>query len=139
MPTIATKLLGTLKLGDTTTGMQLEAQITNLGVPQTITRDAPQLVLTGDLIVATAVRSYQITGSALLDLTDPAGIYYYVQENIDQTLPFEFLPIGPTGPTWTGNLIDDGWTTDELAAGALVISKFAWPVQGIPTVTPPAG
>jgi hypothetical protein len=138
MPTTASKLLGTLKLGDTSTGMALEAQISTIGVPQTITRDAPVLVLTGDVIVASAVRSYQITGTALLDLSIPSGIYYYVQTNIDQLMPFEFLPIGVTGPTWTGTLINDGWNTEELAAGALVISKFAWPVQGHPTITPPA-
>jgi hypothetical protein len=138
MPTVANKLLGTLMLGPTGTGMQLEAQISTIGVPQTITRDSPVLVLTGDLIVATAVRSYQVTGTALLDLADPSGVYYYIQTNIDQLLPFEFLPIGATGPTWTGTLIDDGWNTEELAAGALIISKFAWPVQGHPTITPPA-
>jgi hypothetical protein len=139
MPTIINKLRGTLKLGDTATGVQMEAQVSHVGNPQTVTRDAAVTVLTGDVVQAPATYSSSLTGTVLLDLTDPAGVYYYVLNAKGTELPFEFLPIGDTGPTITGVVIVDGWDSEELAAGSIVQSKFAWPVQGQATITPPAG
>ena len=137
MATIVNKLLGTFKLGDTATGVAMEAQISNIGVPQTVTRDAPVTVLTGDTVQASANYSNSITGSVLLDLSDPAGAYYFVNTHQGEEMAFEFLPIGPTGPSFSGMCIVDGWSTEELAAGAIITSKFAWPIQGDMTVTPP--
>jgi hypothetical protein len=137
MPTVVNKLLGTLKLGDTSTGVQMEAQVSNIGVPQSVTRDAAVTVLTGDVVQASATYSWSLTGSVLLDMTDPAGVYYFVLTHQSEEMPFEFLPIGATGPTITGTCIVDGWDSEELAAGAIVVSKFAWPVQGQATITPP--
>lgn len=137
MPTIVDKLLGTLKLGDTTTGMAMEAQVSKVGVPQNVTRDAAVTVLTGDVVQASATYSWSLTGEAVLDMSDAAGIYYFVNDNQGSQLPFEFLPIGAAGPTITGTCIVDGWTTEELNAGAIVISKFVWPIQGQITRTPP--
>jgi hypothetical protein len=137
MATQVNKLLGTLKLGDTSTGVQMEAQVSNVGVPQSVTRDAAVTVLTGDVVQAAATYSWSLTGSVLLDMTDPAGVYYFVLTHQSEEMPFEFLPIGATGPTITGTCIVDGWDSEELAAGAIVVSKFAWPVQGQATITPP--
>jgi hypothetical protein len=137
MPTVVNKLLGTIKLGDVSTGMAMEAQISDIGVPQTVTRDAAVTVLTGDVVQASATYSWAITGQALLDMSDPSGIYYFVLEHQGEQMPFEFLPIGATGPTITGTCIVDGWDSGELKAGAIVVSKFAWPVQGQATTTPP--
>jgi hypothetical protein len=139
MPTVINKLVGTFKLGDTATGMAMEAQISQIGTPQTVTRDSPVTVLTGDVVLAAATYSWSIVGQALLDVSDPSGIYYFVVENQGQELAFEFCPIGATaGPTITGTCIVDGWDTEEIAAGSIVQSKFTWPVQGIITRTPPA-
>jgi hypothetical protein len=137
MATVVNKLLGTLELGPTGTGIQMEAQVSHVGYPQTVTRDAPVTVLTGDVVQASATYSWALTGQVLLDLTNKAGVYYYVNSNKGQQLPFTFLPVGATGPTITGTVIVDGWSTEELAAGAMVISKFTWPVQGQVTIAPP--
>jgi hypothetical protein len=117
----------------------MEAQISNIGVPQTVTRDSPVTVLTGDVVQASATYSWALTGSALLDLSDPDGVFYFVTAHQGEQMPFEFLPIGATGPTFSGTVIVDGWDTEELAAGAMLTSKFTWPMQGQRTVTPPAG
>ena len=138
MPTIVNKLIGTLKLGDTATGVAMEAQVSQIGTPQTVTRDAAVTVLTGDVIQAGATYSWALTGQALLDLSDPDGVFYFVNANQGQQLPFSFLPIGAAGPTIAGTVIVDGWDTEELAAGAIVQSKFTWPMQG-PAVDNPAG
>jgi hypothetical protein len=138
MPTIVNKLRGTLKLGDVTTGVQMEAQVSAVGVPQSVTRDAPVTVLTGDIVQASASYSWALTGTVVLDYTDPTGVYYFVESHQGEELPFEFSPSGPTGPTYTGVVINDGWNTEELNAGAIVVTKFTWPVQGQVTVTPPA-
>ena len=137
MPTTVNKLLGTLKLGDTATGMAMEAQVAQIGTPQTVTRDSPVTVLTGDVVQASATYSWALTGQALLDLSDPDGVFYFVNENQGQQMPFTFLPIGAAGPTIAGTVIVDGWDTEELAAGSIVQSKFTWPMQGARTVTPP--
>jgi hypothetical protein len=137
MPTAVTKLKGTFHLGDDLAGIDLEAQLSDIGVPQTVTRDAPVTVLSGDTVVAPATRSYAITGTVLLDLADPAGVYYFVLGVQGTEQPFSFAPIGPTGPTITGTCSVDGWDTQELPAGSLVQSKFTWPVQGDITTTPP--
>jgi hypothetical protein len=139
MPTVVNKLLGTLKLGDTTTGKQMEAQVSAVGVPQTVTRDSPVTVLTGDIVQASASYSWSLTGTVVLDYSDPLGIYYFVHSHQGEELPFEFAPSGATGgPTYTGTVIVDGWNTEELNAGAIVVSKFTWPIQGQLTTTPPA-
>lgn len=139
MPTTVNKLVGTLKLGDTATGVAMEAQVAQVGTPQTVTRDAAVTVLTGDVIQASATYSWALSGQVLLDLSDPDGVFYFVNAHQGQQMPFEFLPIGATGPTISGTVIVDGWDTEELAAGSIVQSKFTWPMQGSRTVTPPAG
>ena len=63
MPTVVNKLRGTLKLGDTATGVAMEAQVSQIGTPQTVTRDAPVTVLTGDVIQAGATYSWSLTGT----------------------------------------------------------------------------
>ena len=81
MPTTVNKLIGTLKLGDTSTGVAMEAQVTQVGLPQTVTRDSPVVVLTGDLIQAQAIYSNSVQGTLLIDWTDPDGVVYFVQSN----------------------------------------------------------
>jgi hypothetical protein len=137
MATKTVKLKGTLKLGSTT-GMQLEAQISQIGTPQTVNRDSPVTVLTGDVIQAPATYSYALSGTMLLDLLDAQGVYAYVQGLIGTEQQFDFEPAGTGGPHWTGTVIVDGFNTEELNAGALIVSKFSWPIQGQPTITPPA-
>jgi hypothetical protein len=139
MPTVVNKLLGTLQLGDTTTGMAMEAQVSQVGTPQTVTRDSPVTVLTGDVVQASATYSWALTGQVLLDLSDPAGVFYFVNEHQGEQMPFEFMPIGATGPTIAGTCIVDGWDTEVINAGSIAQSKFTWPIQGQRTITPPAG
>lgn len=139
MPTVVNKLRGTLKLGDASTGVAMEAQVSQIGTPQTVTRDAAVTVLTGDVVQSSATYSWSLTGQVLLDLSDPDGVYYFVHANQGTEMPFTFLPIGAGGPTFAGTCIVDGWDTEELAAGAIMQSKFTWPLQGQMTITPPSG
>jgi len=117
----------------------MEAQISQIGTPQTVTRDSPVTVLTGDVVQASATYSWSLVGQALLDLSDPDGIFYFVHEHQGEQMPFTFAPIGANGPQFAGTVIVDGWDTEELAAGSIMQSKFTWPLQGAMTVTPPAG
>ncbi|HZZ55698.1 MAG TPA: hypothetical protein VFE26_15605 [Trebonia sp.] len=137
MPTTVNKLIGTLKLGDTSTGVAMEAQVTQVGLPQTVTRDSPVVVLTGDLIQAQAIYSNSVQGTLLIDWSDPDGVVYFVQSNKGQQMPFTFLPIGVSGPTYTGTLINDGLDFQEIAAGSNAVAKFTWPIQGQMTMTAP--
>jgi len=139
MPTSVNKLKGTLKLGDTTTGHACEAQVSHVGTPQSVTRDSPLTVLTGDVVQAAASYSWQLTGQMVLDYNDPTGAFYWVHDHQGTEQPFEFLPSGATGPTITGTCIIDGWNLEELAAGAIVISKFTFPVQGAVDIVAPTG
>src|SRR6516162_1335079 len=121
MATVVSKLVGTLQLGDVTTGKAMEAQVSTIGVPQTVTRDSPVTVLTGDIVQAAATYSWSLTGTVVLDYTDKTGIYYYVHSNQGKEMPFTFAPSGATGgPTYTGTVIVDGWNTEELNSGAMV-------------------
>jgi hypothetical protein len=137
--TVVQKLKGTLLLGTATppTGCPMEAQVTKVGIPQTVTRDSPVTVLTGDLIQAAATYSWSLTGEALLDLSNKTGMFYFVRTNQGASLPFTFCPVGAVnGPTITGTVIVDGWNTEELSSGSNMISKFNWPIQGQNTNTP---
>jgi hypothetical protein len=136
MATTVNKMIGTLSIG-TTTPVNIEAQVSKIGTPQTVTRDAPVTVLTGDVVTSAATYSWALSGEMLLDLSNKTGAYYSIRAMMGQTQPFTFHPIGTTGPTITGNCIIDGFDTEELNAGAIAVSKFAWPVQGQITVTPP--
>src|SRR5215471_6371471 len=137
MATTANKLKGTLLLGASGSGKQVEAQVSHIGTPQTVTRDSPLTVLTGDVIQAAGTYAWSLTGQMVLDLSDPNGVYYWVQQRQGSLQPFTFLPVANSGPTIAGSCILDGWNTEELAAGALIVSKFTWPVQGAITVTAP--
>jgi hypothetical protein len=139
MTTVVQKLKGTLLLGTSTppTGIPMEAQVTKVGIPQTVTRDSPVTVLTGDLIQASATYSWSLTGEALLDLSNKTGMFYFVRTNQGTQMPFTFCPVGAlNGPTISGPVIVDGWDTEELSAGSNMVSKFNWPIQGQITVTP---
>ena len=137
MTTSVNKLKGTLRLGPTGTGgISCEAQVSHIGTPQAVTRDSPLTVLTGDVVQAAATYSWQLTGQMILDYNDPAGVFYWARANQGTTQQFTFVPSTP-GPTISGVCIVDGWNTEELAAGAIVTSKFAWPIQGQITVAPP--
>ena len=140
MPTTVNKLVGTLKLGDTATGKQMEAQVAQVGTPQTVTRDAAVTVLTGDVIQASATYSWALTGQVLLDLSDP-----------HRRVLFREHPPGPADavrvpahrrhrPAISGTVIVDGW--DTRRAGRRVDrprAKFTWPMQGSRTSPrPPA-
>jgi hypothetical protein len=115
----------------------MEAQVTKVGIPQTVTRDSPVTVLTGDLIQAAATYSWSLTGEALLDLSNKTGMFYFVRTNQGTQMPFTFCPVGSVnGPTITGTVIVDGWNTEELSSGSNMISKFNWPIQGQITITP---
>jgi len=137
MATIVDRLIGTLKLGDVTTGVNMEAQVTAIGTPQTVTRDAAVTVLTGDLIQAQATYSYALSGTVLLDWSNKTGIFYFVHSHQGQLMPFTFEPNGATGPSIAGNVIVDGWNMEEINSGSNSVSKFAWPIQGQITITPP--
>jgi hypothetical protein len=140
MATIANRLLGTLSVG-TTPGVQIEAQVSEAGTPQTVTRDSPLTVLTGDVIQSQATYSWELSGTLLLDLSSPgtSGIYYQLHAMQGSEQPFEFLPVGAAGPTYSGTVIIDGFDTPVQKAGGLLTSSFKWPVQGQMTLTPPAG
>jgi hypothetical protein len=140
MATLVSKLKGTLKIG-TTPGVQLEPQVAEIGTPQTVTRDSPQTVLTGDVVQSQATYSWELSGTLLLDLTAPAatGIYYQLQAMQGTEQAFTYLPVGTPGPTFAGVCIIDGFDTPVQKAGSLISSSFKWPVQGKVTITPPGG
>lgn len=139
MPTTVSKLKGTLHLGPAATGgVDAEAQVSAIGTPQTVTRDSPLTVLTGDVVQAGATYSWSLVGTMVLDWTDPQGVFYWVHTNQGTDQPFSFVPVGVTGPTIAGTVVVDGWNLEELNSGATVVSKFTWPIQGQLTITPPA-
>jgi len=135
--TVADKLKGTLKIGDQTTGVEVEAQVSEVGMPLTVTRDSPLTVLTGDVIQAQATYSRELSGTMLLDLTAAGGVYYTLRGWQGTEQPFTFLPVGATGPTITGVVIVDGFDWAVQKAGGMLQSGFKWPVQGTPVETPP--
>ena len=139
MATTVSKLEGTLSIGTTPTPIHLEAQISEIGTPQTVTRDSAVTVLTGDVIQAQATYSWELAGTFLMDWADPAGAYYSLWNVQGTEQPFTFTPIGATGPTYAGVCIIDGFDTPVQKAGSLAQSSFKWPVQGRPTMTPPTG
>ena len=98
MPTITANLRGTLHLGDVASGMDCEAQVSNIGVPQTVTRDSPVTVLTGDVVQAAATYSWSLSGTMVIDYADPTGVYYWVHDNQGSEQAFLFSPSGADGP-----------------------------------------
>ena len=79
------------------TGVAMEAQVTQVGLPQTVTRDSPVVVLTGDLIQAQAIYSNSVQGTVLIDWDDPDGVVYFVQSNKGQQMPFRSCRSGRPG------------------------------------------
>jgi hypothetical protein len=137
MPPVVNKLKGTLQLGDVTTGTAVEAQVTDVGIVQTVTRDSPITTLDGSVVHSPATYSYELTGSILLDLTvGTGGVYTFIRDNQGNTVPFSFLPVGAGGYTFDGTLILDGVTMPAVKAGAAASGTFTWPCDTF-TATPP--
>jgi hypothetical protein len=136
MATVVNALKGTLSIG-TTTPIELEAQLTEVGVPATITRDAAVTVLTGDVVQSAATTSHELAGTMLLDLSVKGGIYEQLNALVGTTQTFSFFPVGPTGGSFTGSCVIDPFDTPVMKSGGNIASGFKWPVQGAATYTPP--
>jgi hypothetical protein len=134
MTTTMLKLKGTLHLGDITTGIALEAQVTNLGMPQTVTRDSPLTALDGTLIQQPAVYSYVVSGQILLD-DKTGGVFDFIHKHQGEVMPFTLSPATPSVLEVAGTVTNDGLSMDETESGKAIIGKFAWPVNGTPTWT----
>jgi hypothetical protein len=136
MPTIVDRLKGTLSIG-TATPIDMTAQITEAGTPQTVTRDSPVTVLTGDVVQAAATYSWELSGTILLDYSVKAGIFEKIHAIQGTLQPFTFFPVGPTGGSFTGTVMIDGFDTPVQKSGGNLTAGFKWPVQGAATYTPP--
>jgi hypothetical protein len=136
MPTVVNRLKGTLSIG-TTTPVDMEAQITEAGSPQTTTRDSAVTVLTGDVVQAPATYSWELSGVVLLDFTIKGGVFEKIRAMQGTEQPFTFAPAGPTGGTFSGTCIIDGFDTPVQKSGGNLTSAFKWPCQGAVTYTPP--
>ena len=98
MATTVNKMIGTLSIG-TTTPVNIEAQVSKIGTPQTVTRDAPVTVLTGDVVTSAATYSWALSGEMLLDLSNKTGAYYSIRAMMGQTQPFTLRAARSSGST----------------------------------------
>jgi hypothetical protein len=82
--------------------------------------------------------SWVLTGEAVQDFEEPAGLVNYCFDNALTVVAFEWVPNTPAGVKWTGDVL----ITALPIGGDVAVqntSAFSFAVQGVPTrVDPPA-
>lgn len=95
-------------------------------------------VLCGDNVQSPADYTGTLTGTVLLDLADPASIFFFSWAHKGEAVPVTFTPNTAAGAIVTGTV-----TLDPLEIAGDVKGNaqadFEWAFVDFPTVTPPAG
>jgi hypothetical protein len=135
MPVVTSKVKeGTLTFGDTTP-VDFSCQPTNVRLTPTTNSEDPLETLCGDTAAGTGSTTWELTGTAIQDFTDPAGFLMYCFDHVGEIVPFTWLPTADSAE-WSGSV-----TVVALEIGGDVNTRittdFAFPIQGTPTYTPP--
>lgn len=128
---------GTLKLGPTTTALDVSCQLTNAVLTPDKDTEDPVTVLCGDTIPGASTYQWKITGTALVDVS-AGGMAQFTWTNQNKIVAFEFVPNTDAAASFSGELV-----VDPLAiggdSGKNMTQDFEWSLVGSPTPTwPPA-
>lgn len=126
---------GTLMLGGT---LQVNAQTKNVKISAKISGAGDSLeLLSGDILSGDGETEWTLSGSAIQDWSDPAGLTQFSWDNHDQDVAFTWAPAGANGPTYAGTChvvaLDVGGDV-----GKRLEHDFEWACSGKPVVNPAA-
>ena len=124
---------GELMLGPDLDQLDMSCQITNaLLTPNKDTED-PTPVLCGDVIPGASTYNWQLSGTALVDVT-AGGIVQWTWEHENTVVAFRFVPNSSVGTAFEGQVV-----VDPLAVGGdsgqNMSQDFEWSCVGRPTPT----
>lgn len=136
MPVVVSKVKqGTLTLGDAPTPVDFSCQPTNIRLTPTTNSEDPVETLCGDTATGSGSTTWELSGTAVQDFTDPAGFLMYCFDNAGEVVSFTWAPTADSGE-WSGLV-----TIVALEIGGDVNTRittdFAFPIQGQPTFTAP--
>lgn len=129
---------GTLKIGEVGTEIDISCALSAAGIGTDKDQDDPVPVLCGDNVQSPADYTGTLTGTVLLDLADPASIFFFSWAHKGEAVPVTFTPNTAAGAIVTGTV-----TLDPLEIAGDVKGNaqadFEWAFVDFPTVTPPVG
>lgn len=136
-PITVTKLgPGTLKIGETGAELDLSCNVSEVEFATDKEQDDPVPVLCGREVASPATYTATISGTALLDLSDPESIFYYANEHKGESVPVTFVPNTEAGATISGVVTLDPLGISGDVTGN-VESEFEWTFVEWPTITGP--
>jgi hypothetical protein len=129
---------GTLKVGDQeSTFAEMSCHLSAGEFATDKSQDDPIAVLCGSKVASAAEYSATISGTVLLDLADPASIFYYSHAHKGEQVPVEYIPNTEVGLDISGVITMDplGITGD---IGQNATADFEWSFVEFPEIAPPA-
>ena len=136
-PITVTKLgPGTLTLGETGAELDLSCNASEVEFAPDKEQDDPVPVLCGREVASPATYTATLSGTLLLDLSDPDSIFYYANEHKGEEVLVTFVPNNDAGATISGTVTLDPLGISGDVRGN-VESEFEWTFTEWPTITPP--
>lgn len=137
-PIVVTKLgPGILTIGETGSELDLSCNLSAAEFATDKDQDDPIPVLCGREVASAATYTATISGTLLLNLSDPESIFYYADVHKGEVVPVSYTPNTDAGAVITGNV-----TLDPLGLSgdvrANIEAEFEWAFSEWPTITPPA-
>lgn len=124
---------GVLMLGPTQDQLDMSCQVTNAVLSPNKDTEDPTPVLCGDVIPGASTYNWQLSGTALVDVT-AGGIVQWTWEHENTVVAFRFVPNNAAATSFEGQLV-----VDPLAvggdAGQNMSQDFEWSCVGRPTPT----
>lgn len=126
---------GTLKIGDDTTGVAIEANLIGCRIKTNVNQDDPVTYLSGDQEPGAMTFDSELTGTLNTDALDgEASLFDLSWASKGETLPFTFSPY--TGVvSAAGSLVITPLDLGADKFGDKLNSEFTWPLVGDPTFT----
>lgn len=129
---------GTLKIGEVGTEVDISCAVSAAGLGTEKDQDDPVPLLCGDNAQSPAEYTGTLTGTVLLDLADPASIFFFSHTHKGEVVPVTFTPNTAAGTVVTGDVtIDPLEIAGDVKGNAT--ADFEWAFVDFPVVTPPAG
>lgn len=127
---------GTLQIGSTGTALDISCYLSDAEFSPDKDQDDPVPVLCGREVASAATYTASISGTILLDLSDPDGIFYYADQHKGESVPITYTPNTEAGMKITGTItLDPLGVSGDMRANAQ--SDFEWAFTEYPTITPP--
>ena len=123
---------GTLELGEVGTAVDYSCQLTGATIAWDASKDDDVTTVCGDTLPGATTYTAVLSGTAVQDLADAAGLAKFSWDNKGQPVAVSFVPSTEAGATFTGVVTIGPLDVGGDTAGENMTSDFEWPFVGDP-------